>query len=338
MLFRFILIFALYLLSISARADPLSEPLPVMQMNPAMLRFFDPAPDSAQTETAKQRTIVLNQHYASIFLADTLPAPSRYLADMELYIAELQFNYAISQNLAGRITTPLFYSHKGFLDHTIYQFHKTFGLPDGGRSLRVHNSYGYRFVGATDGWNASQRWELGNINMRLKYRTFHDDTLDLALLAGIKLPTASKSRGWGSNNSDLAVGAVASWKSGIFFSHLTAWWIHPFTRSEFGHPVKDYYRGALVTGWKSERFSSWLGMPAALLIQAQGGTSPYRTDVAQLDRDPWLISFGARFMATKGYAWNLTFTENITQNSTQDFGFSLGVQIPLAVCRTYPTS
>lgn len=333
MLFRLSFIFILCLFPTLVQASPLSEPLPVMQMNPAMLRFFNPVPDSAQMEKARKNTIVINQHYASNFLADSLPTPVQYLADMELYIAELQLNYAISQNLAVQATLPLLYAHRGFLDGPIKFFHDAFSMPDGGRSLRPTNSYTYQFAGTNGGWNSSPHWELGNINIQVKYLAFHDDAFDLALLAGIKLPTASRSRGWSSDNSDLAAGAAISWENETLFYHLNGWLIHPLTRSEFGDPVKDYFRIALTTGWKSELFSSWVDMPSALLIQIQGGTSPYRTGVAQLDKAPWLISFGARFLTEKGFAWSLTLTENIafntSQDSAQDFSVSLGIQIPL---------
>jgi len=329
MLIRLIIIFASCLLSTPGLANPLSAPLPVMQMNPAMLRYFDPASEAARIEPSTDNAIGINQHYTTIFLADALPTPQRYFADMEIYVAELQFKRLITPRLAVRFDVLLLRPYKGVLDSAIRQFHNTFGMPDNGRHLRPDNIYNYQFSGAAGGWNSSPRWEPGNLSIGLKHLLHHDESLSLAVLAGAKLATANRSRGWGSGHADMAAGAAASWEDGTLFSHLNLWWVHPFNRSDLGYPVRDYFRSSLTAGWRPELFSSWLDMPASILVQVQGGTSPYRAGVLPLDRAPWLISFGANFLAASGHLWNLTFTENITQRSTQDFGLTMAVQIPV---------
>jgi len=70
--------------SVAISVEISREPLPVMQQNPAMMRYYDPRPSSAQVLGADNGQFRLDQHYTSIFLADTLPDPGRYLADMEL--------------------------------------------------------------------------------------------------------------------------------------------------------------------------------------------------------------------------------------------------------------
>lgn len=312
-----------------AGAASLSGTLPALQMNPAMLRYFDPAPEAAATNHPGSITMKLDQHYASIMLADSLPAPARYLADMELYLAAFRLTYAPAGNLDITISLPLIYAYRGIFDPAIRQFHNAFGMPDNGRSLRPDNRFDYRFNGAAGGWNASPGWALGNIDMRVKYGLMQNGETDISLLGAAKLPTASRSKEWSSGSADIAAGAALSREGEELFHHLNLWGVKPLTGTDFGYPVKPYFRASLTSGWRPGWLASWLEMPVALLMQLQGGSSPYRTGLLQMDRPPWLISFGSRFVSDSGNLWSLTFVENITQRSTQDFGISAGVEFPL---------
>lgn len=323
---RLVALLPLLLLPCHASAGEPSGTLAVIQMNPVMIRYFDPDPETARTLSAGELTLDLDQHYTSVLLADYLPIPNRYAADMELYMARFRFGYALADDINVRATLPLIYAWRGFMDAPIRQFHNAFGMPDGGRHLRPDNRYAYLFNGKSGGWNGGQGWNLGDLSLRLKYRALHDESLDFSLLAAVKLPTASH-RGWGSGNADLAAGVALSWEGEQLFHHLNLWGVKPLTGQEFGTPIRPYFRALLASGWKPEWLAAWLEIPIALLVQVQGGLSPYRTGLLQADRPPWLISFGARFRSDSGRLWSVTFVENITQRSTQDFGISVGVEL-----------
>jgi len=124
----------------------------------------------------------------------------------------------------------------------------------------------------------------------------------------------------------MGLGAVGSWQAVAWFGHLEAWWLHPFARDDNGSPVRDYLRTAATLGRHVDLFST----PIHLIVQVQGGSSPYRTGIRALDAAPWLIGFGVRAASRHGWQWSFAFTENITQDSTQDFGISLGVSVPFS--------
>jgi len=300
-------------------ADISREPLPVMQQNPAMLRHYDPQPTSAQILGAGGMRIRLDQYYSSIFLADRPPNPDRFLVDMELYVAEIGLRYGIGGKSDLEIRVPVVRPLAGVLDPFLRGYHRVLGLPNGGREFRPDNAYAYRYRGETGGWMSRPQWELGNVRLKLRRQVLREV---LAVMAGIQFPSASRGRGWTNGGADVGLGAVGSWQGGAWFGHLEAWWLHPFARADVGTLVRDYLRAAATLGRRVAPFS----IPLHLIVQVQGGSSPYRTGVAALDAHPWLIGFGLRAASGRNLQWSLAFTENITQKSTQDFGISLGLE------------
>jgi len=309
--------------AVAAAVEISREPLPVMQANPAMMRYYDPHPSSASVIGSGKGQFHLDQHYVSIFLADTLPNPDRYLADMELYIAEVGLRIGIGEQTDLEIHIPVMRPLAGVLDPFLRNYHRALGFPNGGREFQPDNSFAYHYTGVAGGWNSQPRWELGNIRLKLRRQLLKDV---LTIMGGIQLPTASRARGWTNGGVDIGLGAVWSWRAGAWFSHLEGWWLHPFARDDAGFPTRDYLRTAATVG----RHVTLFTIPLNLLAQVQGGSSPYRTGVAALDASPWLISFGFRSATKKGTQWSFTFIENITQDSTQDFGISLGVSFPFS--------
>jgi len=324
-MFRSLLLLLVMMFPAVAAAVEISrEPLPVMQQNPAMMRYYDPHPSSARVLGAGNGEFQLNQFYTSIFLADTLPNPNRYLADMELYVAEADLRYGVGETTDLELTIPVMRPLAGVLDPFLRNYHRALGFPNGGREFQPNNRFAYRYRGVTGGWNSRARWEMGNIRLKLRGQLLKDT---LTFMGGIQLPTASRARGWTNGGVDMGLGAVWSWEAGVWFGHLEGWWLHPFARDDIGSPVRDYLRTAATVGRRVTLFT----IPLNLIAQVQGGTSPYRTGVAALDASPWLISFGFRSATKQGMQWSFTFIENITQDSTQDFGMSLGVSIPFSL-------
>jgi len=144
----------------------------------------------------------------------------------------------------------------------------------------------------------------------------------MAALAALKLPTASKARGWGSGAIDLAAGSVLSWQQGEWFAHLEGWLVQPFAKDEPGIRYERYLRGSVSLGYR-------LFDAASLIVQAQGGNSPYLATISALDHPPFLVSFGLRGNMDSGLGWTATIVENISQVTTQDISVALGFSWPV---------
>ena len=305
--------------STQSNAADLKSPLPVRNLDPAMMRFFDPTPDSALRSYEHAWSFELNQHYATLNQYDQLPN-AQLLVDMELYVVDPVIHFSLSDTLEISVRAPLIVPSSGIFDDAIQNFHKWFDMPNGGRQNRPNNSFSYALnhnQGAQ--WQARNRWEPGNVELSARYHLAGNQNWAIAALTAVKLPTASKSHGWGSGAADIAVGLVSSLQQGDWSAHIEGWLIKPFARDEPGLQYKQAYtRGSLTGGY--QMFDM-----VALIVQAQGGNSPYRSTISPLDHPPFLITFGLRGSTSYGWGWNLAFVENITQVTTQDVSVTAGI-------------
>jgi len=302
----------------SVEASEITMPLPVRNLYPPMMRFFDPTPDSALRSYDPTWSFEFNQHYSTVNVADN-STKAQLLVDMELYVLDPVIRYAVNSGLELTLRTPVLMPASGVFDSAIQSFHDAFSMPDGGRKFRPNDSFAYVFNPAKGtGWRGRSRVEIGNIELSARYHLLGEGEWKLAALAAVKLPTASKARGWGSGEPDLAVGTVTSWKNSDWFAHLEGWVIQPLAKDQPGIHYGRYLRGSVVAGY--QLFDS-----AALIVQAQGGSSPYNTGISGLDHPPFLISFGLRGQLTTGMGWHATIVENISQVTTQDISVAVGL-------------
>jgi len=316
------LVLMLACFAMQAVAADMTQPLPARNLYPPMMRFFDPVPDSALRRYTQAWSFELNQHYATMNSFDTYPNP-QLLADMELYVIEPVLRRSLGDTLELSLRAPVLRPLAGVFDAPIQTFHHLFGMPNGGRQYRPNNSFAYTFDNTRGAsWQGRDRWELGNVEVSGRYRLGEGRGWALAALAAVKLPTASKARGWGSGAADLGAGVVASWEEGLWFGHVEGWVVQPMANDVPGVRYVTYLRGSVVAGYRYHDLS-WIA-------QGQGGSSPYDgTNLRWLDDPPFLISFGLRGKTQGGIGWSATVTENITQNTTQDISVSVGLSWPI---------
>ena len=314
-------VFALLLIIFynQAAAADMIAPLPVRNFDPVMMRFFDPTPDSALRSYDQLWSFELNQHYATMNNYDRLP-DAQLLIDMELYQFDPVMRLALNDRFELSLRTPFIIPASGVFDDAIQTFHGWFNMPNGGRQNRPNNRYAY-YLNHDKGaqWQARNRWEYGNVELSARYHLAGNKQWAMSALAALKLPTASKSRGWGSGAADIAAGFVTSVHQGDWSAHIEGWVILPLAKDEPGlHYKKKYLRGSLTGGY--QMFDS-----IGLIVQAQGGNSPYRTTISSLDQRPFLISFGLRGVTSYGWGWSMAIVENITQVTTQDISITAGI-------------
>jgi len=306
-----------------AHAADRMTPLPVRNLYPPMMRFFDPTPDSALRSYEQRWIFELNQHYSTVNILEAR-AGSRVLVDMELYLLDPVMRLAISNRLELSLRTPVLLSGSGLLDRPIQLFHNRLGFPDNGRGLRPSNRFAYAIDnGKGGGWRGNNRAEFGNIELSGRFQLMQGTTWALAALAAVKLPTASQAHGWGSGAPDVAGGGVFSWRLGAGFVHLEGWLVQPLARDEPGMRYERYVRGSVTLGYQ-------LFDAVSLIVQAQGGNSPYLTAISALDHPPFLVSFGLRGLAgpagsNSGLGWTAAIVENISQVTTQDIAVVIGL-------------
>jgi hypothetical protein len=237
---------------------------------------------------------------------------------MELYSLELLLRRAISDDTELSLLLPLHYAYAGQMDAFLRDFHDTLGLPNSSRALRPDDVYAYYFQDDGDiGWNGEAGWQVGNLQAGLRHNLYRTNDWAVALLAGVSLPTGDEDQGWGNGNAVVALGGVSSWQNGSWFGHLQADVLHPFSDG-----YRDYARLALSLGYK-------IGTRWSVSGLIQGGNSPYRTSIVELDQSPWQLSLGARWLAGRSSVISLAFSEGITQYTAPDFTMTVGIEFIL---------
>jgi len=301
----------------------MSEAAPVLaasQSNPAMQRFFNPMPAYLTGESS----LSISNTYSSIYLQSIAANGQQYLADLELYQLDLRYMKRWGKRSVWLLHIPVFRANAGVLDGFLRQYHQALNLPNGGRENRPDNAYAYQYNGLLGAWKGHSGWGLGNIQAQWRYELAALAGIQISTGLGLKIPTASVSQGWSNGGVDAAWGVMAAWQHNRWASHAETWWTHPLKRQDFGHAIADYMRASLSVAYAADTpwHVTWIG-------QVQGGTSPYRTGLAAMDKAPWLVSGGVEIKAQEGRVWQLTLIENITQESTQDFGINVEVSLPL---------
>ncbi len=317
----------LLVFAMPARAVDLTSPLPVRNLYPPMMRFFDPTPDSALRSYEKSWLFELTQHYSTVNIIEPRSG-ARVLVDMELYVLDPVIRYSIKNTLEVSLRMPVLLPGSGIFDSPIQLFHRRFGFPDNGRVLRPNNSFAYAINnGKGASWRGNSHPEFGNVELSERLQLLKGKSWALAALAAVKLPTASKARGWGSGPVDIAGGGVVSWHGGDGFAHLEGWLIQPLANDEAGIRYTQYLRGSLTLGYQ-------LFDAVSVIMQVQGGDSPYQSMISALDHPPFLVSFGLRGNLASvggggsGLGWTATIVENISQVTAQDISVVIGLSWP----------
>ena len=194
-----------------ARTHPSFGPITLREQNPIYLQSLGLTPTRATVLPEGSIETRLDWAYSSVF-EQGQSATNRVTLDMEMMRLAAHVIYGLTSNFEVGIELPFYHSGGGFLDSFIQEFHKFFGLPNGGRETVPNNQYTYQFFsGGNLIYNVpSQSFMIGDITLRFKNHVVEETRARpaLAWFVDIKLPTGSKSRGTGSGAPDFGVGVA----------------------------------------------------------------------------------------------------------------------------------
>ena len=265
----------LFLIALTLFADT----LPTTIMHPARLMFYSIYPTDTATHNSLTLTFTETNDYEK--------EPVYYL-DYELSALTLIAQKRVASDTSIRIIAPLYYVWGGFMDAPLDAFHNATGTLHGYRhnedgKNRVHLYYGYAHKSSPYG-------AFGNIQVEVKQH-FTLFGLDQALICGLKLPTASKSSGFGSGKTDLMLGWIA--QKGEFTLGLNLAYMGSFHIPNAS--VKRLHYFATLT-WQH---GNWL-------IDYRFASSPFSSSYVQFDSSSNIVD-----IAYKKGRWRFFVSENL---------------------------
>lgn len=310
-------------------ADPL-EITPFVTANRAPLAQIYGLP----SETAPSLTAAgswrfgLTQDIASIYSTKS-SAGEQLELDGELYRWTLSGHYGFHNGLEVGLELPFVLQSGGFLDGFITDWHKAFGMSQGGRDQVPNNRLRYHY--SKDGrtlLNVTRSGGgIGDISLLAGYRLFEQrtdsDHDQLALRAQLKLPTGDTSALTGSGSVDLTL-----FLSGAM-NRRTEWGTLGVFGSAGGMVTSD---GSILAGQRENLVAlgtaglgwapaSWI----ALKVQFNLNTPLFKSGLTEIGNGAVLLTSGGTLRLPGDYLLDIGVGEDIAVATAPDVTFHLGL-------------
>ena len=204
--------------------DSWRAPLANRNQFPPTFLFISLEPERATVLSKGEGRLFVNFDYSNILLVQDTTTEDLEI-DLESFRMNFQFKYGLGRDLEVAADLPIYWIHRGFLDPFISSYHNTFNLPNKVRDREPDNILRYRWQ--IDDLVVTEQKDaflaLGDLTLQVKravrWKAFKE--IEVALRAGIKLPTGSKERFVSSGGTDFAFGGDVSrvWKAvGAYFN------------------------------------------------------------------------------------------------------------------------
>lgn len=299
----------------------LADDPPPVEMGALARGFALPAlgrPQVLQTGALQQR----------IYLNDTNEYTARSNADESILIdgEVTQLSYDLRYGFAPRweadAFVPVLAQGGGILDGLIQGWHKTWGLPNGGRGQAPSNHYHYRYT--RDGQpvlDVSQgSINLGDLRVGAGYRLA--DNLSARVM--VQLPTGDASHLAGSGEFGGAAWLDGGLPLGGFFNWLTLYGSAGYSYTATGETLHDQQKNGLAFGAAGLGIRLTQNWDAKLQIYVH--EAPYKNSaLAALDHVAAPLTVSTSYRFTPHTAATLGFQEKANIFASPDFGLFVGL-------------
>ncbi len=251
------------------------------------------------------------------------------LLDGEQYRWTLTGRYGLTDRLEVGLELPVVLQGGGFLDSFIIDWHRFWGLPQGGRDSAPHNRLLYRYV--KDGVQRLNMTHaaggLGDISLLAGYRLYEqrqDEDHDLlAIRTQLKLPTGNSNDLLGSGSVDLAIFLTGSMNRSTEWGTLGLFASAGGMVSSNGEILKQQRNnligfGAAGIGWAP---ASWI----AFKVQTNLNSPFYRSSLDELGTTAVNLTGGGTLKLLDNYLLDIAVGEDVAVATAPDVTFHLGL-------------
>jgi hypothetical protein len=323
-----VLIAFLLLLTPSAHGLEI-EPFRTANRSPMVQPFGLPAETSSNLAAAGHWHTSLTQDIASIYSTSTA-ANEQILLDGELYRWTLAARYGVTDHLELGLELPFVMQGGGFLDGFIIDWHKWWGLPQGGRDTALKNrlSYTYTKNGVRQLAMGHASGGIGDISLLGGYKLIDqradNDHDTLTLRTQLKLPTGDSANLLGSGSVDFSLFLTGSMNSYTDWGMLGVYAAAGGMVSSDGEILKHQRQnmigfGNAGLGWAP---ASWINFK----VQCDLSTPFYKdSSLPELGKGSALLTFGGTLKLPGSYLLAIGVGEDIAVATAPDVTFHLGL-------------
>lgn len=321
---------ALLVAAVTSRAPAAElEPFRTANRNPLIQGFGIPTETSAQLVPHHHWQISLSQDIASLYSSDTT-STEQILLDGELYRWGLIGRYGLTSNLEVGFELPYLQQTSGFLDSFIIDWHRFWGLPQGGRDTATNDRLQYRYSknGITLLDIHSRSDGIGDISLLAGYQLFEQKTATdhdlLVLRSQLKLPTGDSAALLGSGSTDVSLFLSGSMQRQAEWGLIAVFGSAGGMYTSSGELLEQQrYRligfGTAGFGWSPS---------SSITLKAQCSfTSPFYKDssLSELGKATAQVTFGGTLNLPGALLLDIALSEDIAVATAPDVTFHLGL-------------
>lgn len=240
----------------------------------------------------------------------------------------LAFNYrhGISQRFDIGFEVPYLWHESGSLDSAIDQWHKIFGLPDGGRDTRQRDQLEFAYSsagGAGIGLTTNSRG-VGDIRLLAGWQISKTEKRQSALQLGLKLPTGKSDMLLGSGGTDVSLGIAVDTTSLWGNTNLSGFYRANVTH--LGKPDWLVNRYKNIVGQLAFGMAYRLNRSVDLRLQSRIRSAVYDSATENLGDPSMSLTFGADFSVADDYRLSLSVAEDVLPGTAPDVSFQIALR------------
>ncbi len=305
------------------------EPFRTANRSPLVQIYGLPAETSASLVSPGGWQFSLTQDIASVYSSGSI-ANEKILLDGELYRWSLVGRYGLTENMELGLEIPFVLQGGGFLDGFIIDWHRWWGLPQGGRDTAPKNRlcYNYTKDGIQRLYMRRSSGGIGDISLLAAYSLYtnHDDNDQdsIAIRGQLKLPSGDSSYMLGSGGTDISMFLTGS------MQRMTEWGNLGVYASGGGIYISD---GDILSG-QQENLAGFanagLGWAPATWINFKvqcNFTTPFYKDsrLDELSKNSFFLVSGGTLKLPGDYLLDIGVGEDIAVATAPDVSFHLGL-------------
>lgn len=305
------------------------QPFRTANRSPVIQIYGLPAETSSALLKSNQWQVGLSQDIASIYSVNS-NATEQILLDGELYRWTLAARYGLTDRVELGVELPFVLQGGGFLDSFIIDWHRFFGLPQGGRDTAPKNRLRYQYTK-----NGLQKLDMthadggiGDISLLAAYQLY-DQTSDrdhdtIALRSQLKLPAGNSSHLLGSGSIDFSLLLSGAMNRRTEWGALGVYGAAGGLVTSDGDILPDQRQNLIAFGNAGIGYAptNWINFK----IQADLTTPFYKnSSLAELGKGTALMTFGGTLKLPGNYLLDIGVAEDIAVATAPDVVFHLGL-------------
>ena len=292
-----------------------------LNLNPMVQIFGLPSLTNQVLNSQGSFDIELEQQAANYHSRSSLKNESLKL-DGETWRTNLTLTYGLTDDSTLSISTPYIRHSSGYMDEIIYNWHDTFGMPQGERTKETNNNIDLQYsVNGQKQVNISSPVSgIGDIRIKYSHKLPAFDRA-LILQSELKLPSGDVETLTGSGGTDLSVGLLIDDAISLKAQNINMWAGTAATYLGSADGALSGEQKSLV--WSARAGLGWfLNKSIVLKTQLDSHSSVYNSDTIELGEPPLMLTIGGDYYFSPNHRLELSAVEDIVTEASPDITFS----------------